>query len=58
MNKKKANELLGKFWEECPDSEVIDESIYTLDYFITWLWDEGFEICPREFVSNEVDKEE
>ena len=56
MNRKKANELLGKFWTDMPESEMLDESIYMLDYFITWLWEKGYEICPREFVSNEVDK--
>jgi len=49
MNKKKAGELLGKFWEWCPDSEIVDESIYMIDTFIGWLWEEGYEICPREF---------
>lgn len=56
MNKKKAGELLGKFWEWCPDSEIVDESIYMIDTFMEWLYNEGYEICPREFVSNEVDK--
>ena len=56
MNRKEANKLLGKFWEEMPDSECVDESIYMLDMFLEWLWEEGFEICPREFVSNGVDK--
>jgi len=30
-----------------------------LDMFIEWLWEEGYEICPREFrgaKSNVVDK--
>jgi len=52
MTKKEAGKLLGKFWQDMPDSEVIDESIYILDYFIEWLWEEGYEICPREFVAN------
>jgi len=54
MKRKEANKLLGEFWEAMPDSEVIDESIYMLDYFIEWLWEEGYEICPK---SNRVDKE-
>lgn len=53
MNRKEANELLGRFWEEMPDSEVIDESIYMLDMFIEWLWEKGYEICPK---SSRVDK--
>jgi hypothetical protein len=59
MRRKEAIKLLGEFWEAMPDSEVIDESIYMLDMFIEWLWEVGYEICPREFVgikSNEVDK--
>ena len=56
MKKDEAGKLLGKFWEEMPDSKLINDSIYMTDMFIEWLWDEGFEICPREFVSNEVDK--
>jgi len=52
LTKKEAGKLLGKFWQDMPDSEVIDESIYILDYFIEWLWEEGYEICPREFVAN------
>ena len=53
MNRKEANKLLGKFWEAMPDSEVIDESIYMLDMFIEWLWEVGYEICPK---SNRIDK--
>lgn len=56
MNKKKAGELLGKFWKEMPESVMLDESIYMIDFFIEFLYKEGYEICPREFVSNVVDK--
>ena len=59
MNKKKAGELLGKFWSEMPESVMLDESIYMIDYFIEWLDKEGFEIAPKEFAgtkSSEVDK--
>ena len=56
MNRKETNKLLGKFWEAMPDSKLINDSIYMTDLFIVWLWDEGFEICPREFVSNVVDR--
>jgi len=59
MKRKEAIKLLGEFWEAMPNSEVIDESIYMLDMFIEWLWEEGYEICPREFrgaKSNVVDK--
>ena len=49
MRRKEAIKLLGRFWEAMPDSEVIDESIYMLDMFIEWLWEVGYEICPREF---------
>ena len=60
MNKDKAGELLGKFWQEMPESVMLDESIYMIDFFIEFLYREGFEICPREFRgvrSNVVDKE-
>ncbi len=53
MNKDKAGELLGRFWK-CHEIDDLDESIYYIDLFILWLYNEGFEICPRK--SNEVDK--
>lgn len=56
MNKDKAGELLGRFWK-CHDLGI-DDDIYFIDLFIEYLYNEGFEICPREFVSNEVDREE
>lgn len=56
MNRKEANKLLGKFWADMPDSEKMEDTYYMLDMFIEWLWEKGYEICPREFVSNEVDK--
>ena len=58
MNKEEAGELLGKFWSEMPESSMLDESIYMIDYFIEFLYKEGLEIAPIEFVSTEVDKEE
>ena len=52
MNRKEANKLLGKFWEWCPDSEIVDESIYMIDTFIDWLYDEKFVIARK---SNGID---
>ena len=52
MKRKEANKLLGKFWEAMPDSEKMEDTYYMLDYFITWLWEVGYEICPREFRAN------
>ncbi len=58
MNKDKAGKLLGKFWEDFRYHDELGEAIYFIDFFILWLYDEGFEIYPREFVSTVVDKED
>ena len=60
MNKEEAGELLGKFWSEMPENADLDESIYLIDLFIKFLYKEGLEIVPIEFVdteSNVIDKE-
>ena len=56
MNKEKAGELLGRFWQAYPHADDLDDLIYWIDLFIEYLYDEGFEIAPIEFLSNEVDK--
>ena len=56
MNKKKAGELLGKFWSGLPEFTELDESIYLIDLFIEYIYGEGYEVAPIEFVSNGVDK--
>jgi len=53
MNKKKAGELLGKFWDDFRYYDELGEAIYFIDFFIEWLWEEGFEIAPK---SNKVDR--
>ena len=53
MRRNEANKLLGKFWEWCPDSEIVDESIYMIDTFIDWLYDEKFVIARK---SNGIDR--
>ena len=49
MNRKEANLLMGRFWSGLPVSVMLDESIYMIDFFIEWLWKEGYEITMREF---------
>ena len=48
MNKDKAGELLGKFWEKHPELVKLDENIYFIDTFIEWLYDEGNMIINPE----------
>ena len=52
MNKEKAGELLGKFWDDFRYHDELGEAIYFIDYFIEWLWEEGFEIARK---SNVID---
>ena len=58
MNKKEAGKLLGKFWRAYPGADDLDDLIYWIDLWIEFLYSEGYEIGLKEFVSNEVDKEE